>query len=193
MAKKDVSEENRAIARRMAATFGGTPRVQNFLDEDEKSSIDILICADRPEEGSYSFGTIGLSDCPVPERLIDPALGAEIVGISTEEEFANVLATACFAVINEGWIAEPGRVFPGIVSMHIEDVTVPNLMFVEPFRWEDDLKSQPMKTKTVAWVLGLPITDEEMEFVREHGAEALEDKLEQANVDIEDLRRSSVV
>lgn len=193
MAKKQFSAENKAIARRVAATFGcTTPKVQQFLDENEKSEIDILICEDRPEEGVFSFGTIGLSDYAIPGQ-VQPPLGAEIVGLSDQAEFAHVLATASFCVINDEWVVEPGRVFPGVVGAHFDDITVPNLMFVDPYLWENDLQAQAMESKTVAWVLGLPITDAEMELVREHGPEALENILEQSEIDIYDLQRPSVV
>ena len=193
MADKQVKAENKAIAHRLFAAFGGAkPRVQQFLDQDEKSEIDILISKDRPEEGVFSFGTIGLSDYPVPGQL-SPPLGAEIVATSDEPEFANVLATAAFCVINDEWVAEPGRVFPGVVGAHFDDVTVPHLMFVDPFLWSEALQSQAMQTKTVAWVMGLPITEAEMEYVRDNGPDAFEEVLEQADIDIYDLQRPSVI
>jgi hypothetical protein len=187
-----ASDENKQIARLVATVFGGTPRVTRYLDEPEKSQIGILHAADRPDPGLISFCTIGLSDYPIPGSRLRPPLGAEIAAVSDVADFAAVLATAAFCVINSGWVAEPGRIFPQVVGSHIDGVTVPNLMFVNPFLWEDDLTSRTLPTKTVAWLLGVPISDAETEYARVHGSDALEDMFEEAQIDIYDLRRSSV-
>jgi antitoxin YqcF len=187
-----VSDENKQIAKLVAATFGGAPRVIQYLDEAEKSQIAVLHATDRPQLGLISFCTIGLSDYPIPGGRLQPPLGTEIAAVSDEEDFAAVLATAAFCVINSGWVAEPGRIFPQVVGSHIDGVTVPNLMFVNPFLWDDDLASRTLSTKTVAWLLGLPVSDAEMEYARVHGSDALEDMFEEAQIDVYDLRRPSV-
>ena len=187
---KQISDDNKQIARIAAALFGGTPKVTQYLDRDEKSEIAILSSADRPEDGLNSFSTVGLSDYPIPGTL-RPPLGVEITAISGLPDFAAVLSTAAFCVINSGWLAEPGRVFPDVVAAHVPGTTVPHLMFVNPYSWEDELRSRELTGKTVAWVQGIPVTDAEMEYVREQGAEALEDLFEQVQPDFLDLQRAS--
>jgi antitoxin YqcF len=188
---KQISDENKQIARTLAALFGGTPKVTQYLDRDEKAEIAILSSTDRPEEGLISFGTVGLSDYPIPGTL-RPPLGVEIAAISDLPEFAAVLSTAAFCVINSGWQAEPGRVFPDVVAAHLPDTTVPHLMFVTPYSW-DDLPSRALTGKTVAWVQAIAISDAEMHFVRDHGAEGLEELFEDAQPDFLDLERPSTV
>jgi hypothetical protein len=188
---KQISDDNKQIARTLAALFGGTPKVTQYLDREEKAEIAILSSADRPEEGLISFGTVGLSDYPIPGTL-RPPLGVEIVAVSDLPDFAAVLSTAAFCVINSGWQAEPGRVFPDVVGAHLPDATTPHLMFVTPYSW-DDLSSRELTGKTVAWVQAIPISDAEMQFVRDHGAEALEDLFEDAQPDFLDLERHPVV
>ncbi|MFD0360157.1 suppressor of fused domain protein [Nocardia sp. GCM10030253] len=188
-----ASDDNRQIAETARAVFGGTPRVVQYLDADEKSEIAVLSSVDRPEPGLISFCTITLSDHPIPGR-VQPPLGVEIVAVSTAPEFAAVLSTAAFCAINSGWLVEPGRVFPDVVGAHISDTTVPHLMFVDPFLWDDsDFAARPMTGKTVAWVQGVPISDAEMEYVRSHSSDALEDLFVSAQPDVLDLRRPSVV
>ncbi|MFF7939802.1 suppressor of fused domain protein [Nocardia gamkensis] len=189
----DVCEDNKQIAQIVAAVFGGTPHVVQYLDRDEKSEIAVLSSDDRPAPGLISFCTLGLSDYPIPGR-VRPPLGVEIVAISDSSVFAAVLSTAAFCVINSGWLAEPGRVFPNVMGAHVPDTTVPHLMFVNPYLWEDsDFASRKLTRKTVAWVQAVPITDAEMEYVRAHDAAALEELLVNAEPDILDTRRPSVV
>ncbi|MFE7801459.1 suppressor of fused domain protein [Nocardia sp. NPDC057440] len=188
-----VSADNRRIADKARAVFGGAPRVVQYLDADEKSEIAVLSSVDRPGPGLISFCTIGLSDRSIPGR-VRPPLGVEIVAVSPLPVFAAVLSTAAFCVINSGWLVEPGRVFPDVVGAHISDTTVPHLMFVSPFLWDDsDFEAQAMTGKTVAWVQGVAISEAEMEYVREHDSDALEDLFVSAQPDLLDLHRPSVV
>ena len=48
-----------------------------------------------------------------------------------------------------------------------------------------------LATKTVAWLLAVPITDAEAAYAGQHGAEALEDLFERAQIDLFDLDRDS--
>ncbi|MGW5384165.1 suppressor of fused domain protein [Nocardia sp. NPDC003963] len=188
-----VSSDNKGIAEIAGAAFGGISRVVQYLDSDEKSEIAVLSSDDRPAPGLISLCTVGLSDHPIPGRA-RPPLGVEILAVSPLPVFAAVLSTAAFCVVNSGWLAEPGRVFPGIVGAHVPDTTVPHLMFVDPFLWEDsDFASRTLTGKTVAWVQGVPISDAEMEYVRARGADALEELFVSAQPDVFDPRRPSVV
>ena len=74
--------------------------------------------------------------------------------------YPNVLARAAFQVINSGWRCEPGAVFPGVVSAHLE-TALSHLFLTPPFLWEDELTSRVVGDKTVAWPLALPISEGE--------------------------------
>lgn len=189
---KQISDDNKQIARTLAALFGGTPKVTQYLDREEKAEIAVLSSADQPEDGLISFGTVGLSDYPIPGTL-RPPLGVEITAVSDRPEFAAVLSTAAFCVINSGWQAEPGRVFPDVVAAHLPDTAVPHLMFIAPYSWGDNLPSRKLTGKTVAWVQAIPISEAEMQFVRDNGGEALEELFEDAQPDFLDLERASAV
>lgn len=185
------SPDHKVIASRVAAAFGGDRSIAAYGDATGTSTLDVLSAAGRPEQGLTSFCTIGLSDTPVPGH-VDPPLGVEIIGVSNVDAFATVVATAGFLVVHGGWRAEPGTVFPGVVSEHVEDVTTPHLILVAPFLWEG-LGSLVLSGKTVAWLMVVPITDSERAYRDQHGADALEDLFENTDPDIIDLWRSSVV
>lgn len=189
-----VSEANKMIAQVAAAAFGGVARVVRYSDANDEASIGILRCVDRPWEGVTSFATVGLSDSPLPGS-VSPPLGTEMVGgcDGRVTVFADVLATAAFCVINSGWRCEPGRVFSSVVAARQPDTTVPHLLFVPPFLWEADLRSRVVEDRTVAWLLAVPISDSERDFAQQHGADALEDEFERAQIDVFDLWRRPVV
>lgn len=151
--------------------------------------------AGSPYHGVTSYSTVGLSDVPL---LVDgkefPAR-VELVGAcdSSTGAFANVLTTAAFFVINTGWVPRPGGVFPGILDMHNASPTMRNLLFVPPFLWNPNLETLKLSDRTVAWLQEVPISDAELRFAREQGSEALEDKFVEAQIDVFDIGRSSVI
>lgn len=188
------SNDDRQIVKTLSANFGGKFKVQQHLDDNDRSEIEILTVQDQPEAGFVSIGTVGLSAYALPDNVLDPPLGTEILAVSDHEDFPSVIATAALCVINSGWVAEPDRVFPDVVVAHIDDTTTPHLLFVDPYLWDDEaFQSQTMETRTVAWVQGIPITDGEMEYVRQHGADALGNLFVDAQPDLFDLYRDSIV
>lgn len=105
-----------------------------------------------------------------------------------------MLSTAAFCVVNSGYHAGLDGAFPNVVKVHHPDTSVPHLMFLDPYLWdEDSLESRILGDKTVAWLQAVPISDTEMELLRDEGADALKVLFEQYQPDFVDLVRSSVV
>lgn len=192
---KPPSEANKQIAQAVRGVFGGAGfKVINYLDKDEKSEIYVMHCTETPEEGLISYCTIGLSDYPDDGYEVNPPLGVEIIAVSNQPDFGEVVSTAAFCVINSGYKARPGGAFPGVVKLHHPDTTVPNLMFVEPYLWDEQaLGSRQYGEKTVAWLQAVPISDAETQFLLDNGAEALNGLFEQRDPDFVDLQRASIV
>lgn len=190
-----ASEANKQIAKDMRAVFDGAQcKVLSYLDKDEKSEIHVLHSTETPEEGLISFATVGLSDYPDDSYEVDPPLGVEIVSVSNLPDFGEVVSTAAFCVINSGYRVQPGAVFPGVVRLHHPDTTVPNLMFLDPYLWdEEDLASRVYGDKTVAFLQAVPVSDAETEYVLENGSDALSALFEEKDPDFIDLQRPSVV
>ncbi len=190
----EITESNRTIAQTAADVFDGEPRLHRFYDDDRKSHVDILQCADVPEKGVTSYSTVGLSDAPLfldgeeyPTRL-------ELVGAcaSEFENFANVLATSAFNVINTHWFCAPGMIYPEVFAMYQPEGPMRHVLFVPPFLWED-LRTLTLPDKTVAWLLAIPISEAEMQFAEEHGPDKLEDLFVEKQIDIYDFERLSVL
>jgi hypothetical protein len=190
---QEISDDNKKIAGHIDSLFGGDCGVTEYSTPDEQTWINVLSSPDSPDKGLISFCTIGLSD-HLRRDLADPPLGVEIMGVNPHQEFADALAGAGFYAIKNGWDLEPGTLILGVVGEHLPGVTVPHLPLLNPFLWEDgQLQSLPLSGKTVAWLLGAPVTTEEMNYLRQHRFSALEDRFEEAQPDLFDLGRMSAV
>ncbi|HGF4014144.1 MULTISPECIES: suppressor of fused domain protein [Burkholderia] len=195
MTKGPISAGRKAVGRHALSVFDGMPKVLEYLHDDLPMAVDVLSVADSPDPDLVSYSTIG---------LFETALGGETeLGTRVElcgampadiEHWPNVLAFAAFALMRSRWAVMPGGVLEGYVAECYSDTLVPHLYLTAPFLWNDghfkqlDLESG----EKVNWLQGIPISDAELEILRTRGDSEFEDLLEQADVDVFDLYRSSL-
>jgi hypothetical protein len=185
---------NRVVARTVAQVVGGRPAARRYYQGDDRAMhIDIATFADRPQLGVTTFATLGLSDTPIPGRL-RPPLGVELLGTcdSAVEGFIAALAAIAFQTISGGRRCEPGEVFDDVIPPALS-TTLRHALLVPPFLWEEGLESMVVDYKTVAWLLAVPISDDEAQFGADQGTDALESRFEEAEIDIFNPNRRSVV
>lgn len=66
-----------------------------------------------------------------------------------------------------------------------------HIMFVSPFLWHiDDLQ---FDDRIVTWLMALPISEKEFEYLRNNGSEALEQLFEEQQIDFYDLNRPDIL
>ncbi|TWT47583.1 suppressor of fused domain protein [Botrimarina hoheduenensis] len=190
-----ISDADKAIAKAAAQAFGGRPRVARFWDDNHASSVDILTCEDRPQEGVISYSTVGLSGWPLFKGEKEYGARLEIVGAcgSAFKGFDNALSTAAFCVINSKWFCCPGVIFPDVLAMYDCSPTMRHFLFVPPFLWEDHLNTLDLDGRKVAWLLAVPISEDERAFAEANGPEKLEELFADRQIDIFNLHRSSQV
>ncbi|WP_051342472.1 suppressor of fused domain protein [Pseudonocardia spinosispora] len=87
----------------------------------------------------------------------------------------------------------PGTVLFHVISPRSLAPNLPHLLLVEPTLWADQLNSCILSTKTVAWLLGVPISDAEADHVTTQGATALKDRFRDTQANIFDPRRPSTL
>src|SRR5690349_14013668 len=110
MAKKPITEENRAIARHARDVFGGTARAFEYLHDTRPLAIAMVSAADQPHDGLTSYATVGLSDSPMLTRDgKEFSARIELCGICHSEhpKFANVIASAAFFVMRHNRLCCP--------------------------------------------------------------------------------------
>ena len=189
------SKDNKTIAQTVGGVFGGDWKVHDYFDDDRKTHVDVLSSANRPQKGVNSFSTLGLSDHPIYKdgrRLKD--VRVELLGAcgSAFKEFANVVASSAFDMIKDKRFIAPGVIFPGVVKQYRPRSPMKNVMFIPPFLWPD-LKTLKLPTKTVAWLLIVPVSDAEMKYAVKQGPAKLEELFEKHQIDVYDIDRPSVV
>jgi hypothetical protein len=190
----EVSADNRSIYRLTAEAFGGEPKVFAYHDDGGGLRVDVVSCADQPTRGVTSYGTIGTSDFPLVRNGAEFPTRVELVGAGPSDcaWLPQALSTAAFFIMREKWFRCPGAVYETMFSMYDDTLEMKHFAFHNPFLWER-LRTTQLVTKTVSWLLAVPISERESLYCREHGWEALSDLFEQAQIDIFDLGRASVV
>jgi hypothetical protein len=185
------SAENRQVARVVDEAFGGERKATEHSNRDGHQ-FHLLTSPDTPQKGLISFCTIGLSDFQ-PEGKHQPPLGVELTAVSPYAEFADVVTATGLYAIQHGWLLRPGLVVLGVVAEQLRDAPLPHLLLLEPFLWDEQLDPRVLTTKTVAWVLGVPISQAEAQYSHDHGFAALDHLFGQAQPDHFDLSRASIV
>ncbi|RKM58716.1 suppressor of fused domain protein [Butyrivibrio sp. XB500-5] len=171
--------------------IGGKPQVFRYWDDNEKNCIDILSCVDRPCRGVISYATIGLSDCDIGLVSDNYKLRVELLGACDEKEdcFANILASTAFEIMKNNH-CEYGQIIQNVISNTNSEMK--HIYLGNPFLWEG-FESLVQGDRKIAWLLSVPISDQEKEYAIANGWEALEDKFEEADIDIFNLNRKSII
>ena len=130
---------------------------------------------------------VDASETEFPVRL-------EIAGAcaSQADQFANVIAAAAFCIMQTNRLYRPGSVMHGYVREYFPSTSVPHLYFTAPFLWEDALKTLDCGSKSVSWLLVVPVSDAEARYLGQHGGDALESLFEKEQIDVFDLNRAAV-
>jgi hypothetical protein len=190
------TDDEKRIARHEAASFGGGFRVQTYWDAPEGHFVDILAAADAPGSGVTSYATIGLSNWPLYINGVEYLTRLELVGAcaTTVGAFPNLMSTASMFVIKDRWACYPGAIFPGLVGMYPGlSSTMNDLFFVPPFLWDDGPATLSLGERTVAWLQAVPISEAEHGFAERFGTDALMDRFVQAQIDVFDVSRPSLI
>lgn len=189
-----VSSESKIIAKEAFDVFGGKPIVSKYWDDKKESSIDIILCSDRPYKGVTSYSTIGLSEYNIGYTSEDIPLRVELVGACAShfQDFPNILASCAFNIINTKFACYPGAIFQNVVGFYNANSEMQHVLFTTPFIWEKTLETISFQHKKVTWLLAVPISNEELKYASENSADALEELFEKYQIDIFDLNRKSV-
>ncbi|MDQ0072703.1 hypothetical protein J2W34_004508 [Variovorax boronicumulans] len=169
-----------------------------FWDGGNKNQIEIMTALDCPQDNLATHSTIGLSNYSLLQQGNETGIRVEIIGACAKkfEDFADVISTLAFCVINSKWFCAPGVVFPEVVAAHGLSQTLSDIYFMPPFLWGDgfnEAKKITMDGKKLTWLQAIPISRAEANFAQNNGPLKLEELLEKNQVDIFNLERSSVI
>lgn len=184
--------EKKIIAKTEASVIGGKPEVFAYYNKDESKKIAILSSKDRPQKGVVSFATIGLFEVDFGLSNEGKNLRLELVGSCDKaiEDFPNMIATAAFNFM-ESKKCSYGYVALNAISDYITDTDMKHFYLMNPFLW-DELKSITIDETFITWLMCVPISDSELNFLEENGPDALEDEFEKNDIDVFNIYRKSI-
>lgn len=162
-------------------------------DAAERSSVDVLVSPDTPDEGLTSYSTVNLHETT---NLLDGQdIRVELAGIcrSDQPSFLNIMATAALDVINDAALAAPDVVLRDAVARYDEKAAVRHVLLTDPFPFGGLRRVQLDDELTVHWLLAVPISEAELELALTAGVPALTQRLEEAEAPFYDLDRPSFV
>lgn len=183
------------VAKKLVQVIGGTPKIFNYCDDQGISNVDLYIGEDTPQKGLITCSTVGLSEYNIGLKLpTGKRVAAEFIGACSNfyEYFPNIVSSCAFNIISGNYFCRPGAVYPDMIAQYYEGIDMKHVMFSEPFLW-DDLSNIEQEDKVITWLMIVPISDAELQYLKEYGSDALETLFEEKNIDIFDLERKSVV
>jgi len=197
MAEDTVSNENKTLAKYITKIAGINPSVRRYWDENNEHFIDIFTCTDPEDSRLHYYGTVGLSDYPNRIEMKD---GTEknmpvellIAGYKKYAQVPAILSTCALYVLKDKWSCQPGDVFRHMVDFYYKK-RMQHTLFTEPFFWGNEPQPLELDTKTVHWLLAVPISESELQYNLSNGFNALEDLFEQKGVNIFNLDRRPVL
>lgn len=161
---------------------------------DHGRGIEVLRFADVPERTLTTYASLGVCDhaWQDPSRpRVELLLGAAV----DEAVVPQIIANVAFHLVDKDFFPEPGTVVRDIVAvLQAVDISerLPHVYFMDPAPWSvrRPLDAGPPRIELVAAV---PVSDREYRFWKQFGPSELERVLEQARVDLFDLRRASAL
>ena len=188
---RDPTQIEKKIFHYLRGKWGESSRVFGAKDKYSDEELFILSAEDSPQEGCRSYSTIGL--CNFSHHSGDAKVNIELAGCSLEgvENYDNLLASCAYYSISHGSCITYGNIIRDILYDHNLSRSLEHVTFVSPFLWEG-LKFRYSDDFTCHWLLVLPISSGEANFLLENGIDSLERRFEDLNVDILDLERDSL-
>jgi len=183
------TEFSKALYKKLNPILGINSKVFSYGDDENKHKIYILNTIDPIDNNVIFFSTISLTELAPHNNNFEIL----ITGYQKYEEIANVLSTTAFFIIKNKWKSQIGVVFETIVEEYYPDKSVKHLLFVEPYLWEDKLEDFSIDERKINFLLAIPITQAELEYKNTYGHNALENLLEEKNIDIFDIDRKSII
>ncbi len=188
-----MDNADKKIAQQALSFFKGTPEIFRYYDENETKFVDLLSCEDVPFEGVCSFSTLGLFRTDIGLTFNNNPLRAELLGACDidVEDFSNIITTTAFEIMDSNEL-HPGTVISNVIPMYIPDSDMKHMLITYPFLW-DDVNNLQLDNLTVAWLMAIPISENEKKYLEKYGLDKLEELFEKEEIDVADIYRNSVV
>jgi hypothetical protein len=191
-----VPENNKKIAKFIAGAMGFEPHVIEYKDKNETHAIHILNLIDPIDRDVKIYCSIGLSNY---DNIVEMKNGNKNIPIellmtanAKYDNVPNILSTCCFYIIKDNYNCQPGTVYKHMVEMYYKNNTMKHILFIEPYLWEDKISDYKIDNKVIHFLMGIPISDKELEYKLKNGTDNLLEKIIEVE-DIYNYNRKSII
>jgi antitoxin YqcF len=190
MRKADSFET--AIGKFTSPKLGSETKVTRYGDDFGEKDMILISGQNFPNKGITSYATVGLSKSD--QDFNGKTVNVELLGACATQTpaFDNIMASCAFDQLRNATPIVYGGSIEGILDQYEISETLRHITFVSPFLFEG-FDPQEFEGKTVHWLMIIPISNAELDYLDEHGIDALEDKFEEYEIDIFDINRLSCV
>jgi len=191
----EVTEENKVIARKLRDATDGRPKIIRHSINDPPLFIDIYFCPDQPFINTTTYGTVGLSGHDSSLQTEGMPLRVELISacLSKYIFFEHLMAECCFYIIQGYFVLLPGLIIPNIFETYLPNSEIKHLIIIQRCLYEESLQPIRINDKIIAWLMALPISEQERIYFMNNTVDQLEDLLASNKIDFYDLERKSVL
>lgn len=169
------------------------PKVYNPTKEVE---IKVTIAENSPYQEMHSYCTIGLNEFPMTiDDGSDLGFRVELMLGSNPDStsYSDLLIWMSQFYINET-VLFPGTVMRGAVKdSGVKNNNLPNAYVTYPFGWLHNFEFFQASEYDIRFLLILPISNNEMEYLSKYGKDKFEDLLVEKEVDVFNFHRESIL
>lgn len=186
-------QNGKLVARQIVRVFGKTPSIFRYGNDDNTKYIDMAVCSDLPSDGICSCATIGLHRTDIGLAHGAQPLRVELLaaGPAADAAFENLISTTALDIMDLQ-VAYPGMVVENVVPMYFPGIEMRHILLTHPFLWAGT-HSFAVGDVNVAWLMCVPISENERYYCAKNGLDALESLFEKQQIDVWNLNRKSVL
>ena len=182
----------RDLGKAIRSAFGAETKVVRFGDDNGIDDCFIVSGANCPVKGVTSYGSVGLSRTAQRAGTADVKVEIVAACASSTLRIDNLVASCVFDSMKNSTNITYGAYISDIVVQYDVSRTLRHVTFVAPFLWSG-LGKLDVDDQAIHFLLMLPISDAEKNYLETHGIDALEAIFNEKQIDIYDINRASVL
>ena len=186
-------EDAKVLMGDLREAFNGNISVESSKNDLGDISTYIAVCENDIWDDTTTYATIGLSTVATGYSLDGVDLAVELVAVvgCNVLDYGNVLGSIATNAKSFGLPCIEGSIHDDILSMYYPDIDAKHVFLTQSWLW-DDLYISNLNNKKVTWLTPIPITDSEKQFIEQYGGSVFLNILEENNINVQDIYRSSV-
>jgi len=161
---------------------------------DPNIVLEVLRIGDVPERGVVTYASLGLCDIAWPEHG-RPRVELLLLAATDLEACAQIVANTAFHLMDRRFFPEPGSMVRDVIAvLNAGDLSqrLPHVYFTVPRAWNLPLPLDEGPPAITASMV-VPVSEREYQYWREHGMVAFERAIDDAQIDVSDLKRTATL